>query len=359
MQCAKGAYHDATLYTTPAPVFVRGLLQGTGMFNSIMIDKNEADGYRASVQKLGDAQLPDGDVTVQVLYSTLNYKDALAITGKGPVVRRFPMVPGIDLAGVVEQSDNPRYRAGDHVILNGWGVGETHWGGLAQKARVKGDWLVPLPAAIGPRRAMAIGTAGYTAMLCIMALQDHGVTPDKGSIVVTGAVGGVGSIAIALLSKLGYVVEAVTGRAHESDFLKLLGATVILPRDELTAVGKPLGKERWAGAIDVVGSQMLANVCAGTRYGGVVTACGLAGGMDFPATVAPFILRGVSLIGIDSVMCAYERRMRAWETLAAQLDMEKLDALSEEISLGQVLSVAPKMLQGQVRGRVVVDVNRH
>jgi acrylyl-CoA reductase (NADPH) len=328
------------------------------MFRSILIDKENSGAYHASLQNMEDAALPEGDVTVRVLYSTLNYKDALAITGKGPVVRRFPMVPGIDLVGMVERSDSTRHRVGDHVILNGWGVGETHWGGLAQKACLQSDWLVPLPPAISPRRAMAIGTAGYTAMLCIMALQDHGITPDKGSVVVTGAAGGVGSIAITVLSRLGYTVEAVTGRAQEADFLKSLGATEILPRDEFTAPGKPLGKERWAGAIDVVGTQVLANICAGMRYGGVVAACGLAGGMDFPATVAPFILRGVTLVGIDSVMCRYERRLEAWRQLSLHLDLGKLDQLTTEISLADVLNIAPMLLQGKVRGRLAVDVNR-
>ena len=328
------------------------------MFKGIMIDRDGAEAYRARLRDIGEEALPAGDVTVRVLYSTLNYKDALAITGKASVVRHFPMVPGIDFAGTVEQSDDARYRAGDLVILNGWGVGETHWGGLAQKARVKADWLLPLPAAIGPRRAMAIGTAGYTAMLCIMALREHGVTPDRGSIVVTGAAGGVGSIAIALLSRLGYQIEAVTGRAQESDFLKSLGATAILPRDEFTTPGKPLARERWAGAIDVVGSQVLANVCAGMRHEGVVAACGLAGGMDFPATVAPFILRGVTLAGINSVTCPYERRMEAWRQLAQHLDLTKLDQLTEEIALADALTVAPMLLEGKVRGRIVVDVNR-
>jgi acrylyl-CoA reductase (NADPH) len=328
------------------------------MFKGIMIDKDGTDAYRARLQDIADAELPQGDVTVRVQYSTLNYKDALAITGKGPVVRRFPMVPGIDFVGSVEQSDDARYRVGDQVILNGWGVGETHWGGLAHKACVKADWLVPLPAAISPRRAMAIGTAGYTAMLCVMALQDHGVTPDQGSIVVTGAAGGVGSIAIVLLSRLGYTVEAVTGRAQEGDFLRSLGATGILPREQFSAHGKPLGKERWAGGIDVVGSQVLANVCAGIRYGGTVAACGLAGGMDFPATVAPFILRGVTLAGIDSVMCPHARRLEAWRQLALHLDMRKVDQLTTEIPLEQALTTAAALLAGQVRGRVVVDVDR-
>jgi acrylyl-CoA reductase (NADPH) len=356
----KAAYHDAiVLHERGIDVLAAHAFdEGIAMFKGIMIDKDGADGYRVRLQDIEEAALPPAEVTVRVLYSTLNYKDALAITGKGPVVRRFPMVPGIDFVGTVEQSDDVRYRVGDQVILNGWGVGETHWGGLAQKARVKADWLVPLPAAISPRRAMAIGTAGYTAMLCIMALQDHGVTPDKGSIVVTGAAGGVGSIAIALLSRLGYRVEAVTGRAQESDFLRSLGAAEILPRDEFTSAGKPLGKERWAGAVDVVGSQVLANVCAGMRYGGVVTACGLAGGMDFPVTVAPFILRGVTLAGVDSVMCPYQRRLEAWRQLAEHLDLEKLDQLTAEISLQEALTTAPLLLQGKVRGRLVVDVNR-
>jgi acrylyl-CoA reductase (NADPH) len=328
------------------------------MFKGIMIDRDGAEAYRARLRDIGEEALPAGDVTVRVLYSTLNYKDALAITGKAPVVRRFPMVPGIDFAGTVEQSDDARYRAGDLVILNGWGVGETHWGGLAQKARVKADWLLPLPAAIGPRRAMAIGTAGYTAMLCIMALREHGVTPDRGSIVVTGAAGGVGSVATLLLSTLGYEVEAVTGRSEESGFLRGLGAADILPRDEFAAPGKPLGKERWAGAIDVAGGHVLANVCASMRYGGVVAACGLAAGMDFPATVAPFILRGVTLAGIDSVMCPHARRVEAWRQLAQYLDMDKLDQLTTEIPLQQTLTTASALLAGKVRGRLLVDVNR-
>jgi acrylyl-CoA reductase (NADPH) len=328
------------------------------MFKSIVIEKDDADGYRASLQNLDDARLPDGDVTVQILYSTLNYKDALAITGKGPIVRTFPMVPGVDFAGIVEQSGDPRYQIGDKVILNGWGVGESHWGGLSQKARVKGGWLVPLPAAISPRQAMAIGTAGYTAMLCVMALNEHGVTPDKGPIVVTGAAGGVGSIATALLAALSYTVSGVTGRLQEADFIKSLGAAEVLSREEFSSPGKPLTRERWAGAVDVVGSHVLANVCAGMRRGGVVTACGLAGGMDFPATVAPFILRGVTLVGIDSVMCAYERRMEAWRQLALHLDLAKLENLTEEISLEQAPEMSVQLLQGKVRGRVVVDVNR-
>ncbi|MCO5120776.1 MAG: oxidoreductase, partial [Burkholderiaceae bacterium] len=256
------------------------------MFNAIRIDKDEA-GYRSTLASIDESALPEGDVVVRVSHSTLNYKDGLAITGKSPVVRKFPMVPGIDLVGEVESSSHPEYKAGDRVVLNGWGVGETHWGGLAQKARLKGDWLIPLPERFTPPQAMAIGTAGYTAMLCVLALERHGVKPGDGEIAVTGAAGGVGSVAVAILSKLGYTVVAVTGRPEDADYFKHLGAADILPRSELSSPGKPLGKERWAGAIDVVGSHTLANLCATTRYGGVVAACGLAAGMDFPATVAP------------------------------------------------------------------------
>lgn len=327
------------------------------MFKGILIEKDEA-GYRASLTNLDEAQLPEGDVTVRVAYSTLNYKDALAITGKGAVVRKFPLVPGIDLAGTVEESRNPEYKAGDSVLLNGWGVGEGHWGGLAQKARLKGDWLVPLPDEITPRQAMAIGTAGYTAMLCVLALERHGVTPDKGEILVTGAGGGVGSVAVSILSKLGYSVVAMTGRPDESAYLKTLGAVEVLDRALFADAGKPLGKERWAGAVDVVGSHLLANVCATMRYRGVVTACGLAGGMAFPATVAPFILRGVTLVGIDSVMCPRAERLVAWRRLAADLDFAKLDMIAREISLAEAIPVSSQLLAGTVRGRVIVDVNR-
>ncbi len=296
------------------------------MFQGIVIDKDET-GQHARLHTLDDAQLPAGNVTIRVGYSTLNYKDGLAITGKSPVVRRFPMVPGIDLVGEVEASTHADYRPGDQVVLNGWGVGETHWGGLAQKARVDGDWLVPLPAAFSPQQAMAIGTAGYTAMLCVMALERHGVRPDDGEIVVTGAAGGVGSVATAILAQLGYRVVAVTGRPADADYLRQLGAADILDRASFSTPGKPLGKERWAGAVDVAGSHVLANVCATTRYRGVVTACGLAAGMDFPATVAPFILRGVTLVGIDSVMCPRAERLEAWRRLASDLDVEKLGAI--------------------------------
>jgi acrylyl-CoA reductase (NADPH) len=327
------------------------------MFNAIVINKDEA-GYRSELKQVGEDHLPDGDVTVKVQYSCLNYKDGLAITGKGPVVRKFPMVPGIDLVGTVERSENAKFQVGDSVILNGWGVGETHWGGLAQMARLKADWLIPLPSGMAARDAAAIGTAGYTAMLCVMALQKHGVKPSDGEIVVTGAAGGVGSVAVAVLAKLGYQVVAVTGRASEADYLKQLGASAIMDRAELSAPGKPLAKERWAGAVDVVGSHTLANVCASMRYRGVVTACGLAGGMDFPATVAPFILRGVTLVGIDSVMCPREDRLAAWQRLSTDLDLGKLHTMVQEIELEQAMDVAAQLLQGQVRGRVVVDVNR-
>ena len=328
------------------------------MFKGILIEK-EGNSYTAALKDINESLLPEGDVTVRVAYSSLNYKDGLAITGKSPVVRRFPMIPGVDLAGTVEASSNPDYPVGDSVLLNGWGVGETHWGGLAQKARIKGEWLVHLPSAFSLRQAMAIGTAGYTAMLCVLALERHGVTPDKGDIVVTGAAGGVGSVAVALLSKLGYRVVAVSGRMEEADYLKGLGAAEVLGRAEFANPGKPLGKERWAGAVDVVGSHVLANVCATTRYGGVVTACGLAGGMDFPATVAPFILRGVTLAGIDSVMCPRPARVEAWARLARDLDISRLDAISHRvIGLGEAISLSQPLLAGQVRGRVVVDVQR-
>jgi acrylyl-CoA reductase (NADPH) len=327
------------------------------MFSAILVERDPPP-YRASLKKLDESQLPEGDVTVRVEYSTLNYKDALAITGKGPVVRHFPMVPGIDFAGTVEHSDNASYKSGDKVVLNGWGVGEAHWGGLAQVARVKADWLIPLPGALTARQAMAVGTAGYTAMLCVMALERHGITPGDGEILVTGAAGGVGSVAVALLSKLGFRVAAMTGRSAQSDFLRQLGAAEIVDRAAYAGAGKPLAKERWAGAIDVVGSHTLANVCASLRYGGVVAACGLAGGMDFPATVAPFILRGVTLAGIDSVMRPRADRVEAWRRLSRDLEIKTLELLVEEISLGQAIERAGLFLEGQVRGRIVVDVNR-
>jgi acrylyl-CoA reductase (NADPH) len=327
------------------------------MFNAILIERDERP-YRATLTALDEGRLPAGEVTVRVEYSTLNYKDALAITGKAPVVRQFPMVPGIDFAGIVEESAHAGYRAGDRVLLNGWGVGETHWGGLAQRARVKADWLIPLPAAFSLKQSMAIGTAGYTAMLCILALERHGVTPDSGEILVTGAAGGVGSVAVALLAQLKFRAVAVTGRAGESDYLKRLGAVEILDRALFANPGKPLAKERWAGAIDVVGSHTLANVCAAMRYRGVVAACGLAGGMDFPASVAPFILRGVTLAGIDSVMCPRAERLEAWRRLGSDLDIGRLDSLTEEIGLSQAIDRAAGFFDGRARGRVVVDTSR-
>jgi acrylyl-CoA reductase (NADPH) len=327
------------------------------MFKAILVERDPPP-YRAGLKNLDESQLPAGDVTVRVEYSTLNYKDALAITGKGPVVRHFPMVPGIDFAGTVEHSGNSAYASGDKVVLNGWGVGESHWGGLAQVACVKADWLIPLPGALTARQAMAVGTAGYTAMLCVMALERHGITPGDGEILVTGAAGGVGSVAIALLSKLGFRVAAMTGRPAESDFLRQLGAAEIVDRAAYAGAGKPLAKERWAGAIDVVGSHTLANVCASLRYGGAVAACGLAGGMDFPATVAPFILRGITLAGIDSVMRPRADRVEAWRRLSRDLEIKTLELLVEEISLAQAIERAGLLLDGQVRGRVVVDVNR-
>ena len=327
------------------------------MFKAILVEKDEA-GYRAGVRELDDSALPEGDVTVRVAYSCLNYKDGLAITGKGPVVRKFPLVAGIDLAGTVEASSHPGIAVGDAVVLNGWGVGEGHWGGLAQRARLRGDWLIPLPGAFTPRQAMAIGTAGYTAMLCVMALERHGVTPAQGEVLVTGANGGVGSVAIALLAKLGYTVVASTGRLDEAGFLKSLGAAEVIDRAPFSAPGRPLAKERWAGAVDTVGSHTLANVCASMRYRGTVAACGLVQGMDLPATVAPFILRGVTLAGVDSVMCPRAERIEAWNRLARDLDMSKLDLITHEIGLAEAIPTAAALLAGQVRGRVVVDVNR-
>jgi acrylyl-CoA reductase (NADPH) len=327
------------------------------MFKGILIDKDDS-GYRATLQEIQDDQLPEGDVTVRVAYSTLNFKDGLAITGSSPVVRKFPMVPGIDLAGVVEASGHPDYQVGDAVLLNGWGVGEGHWGGLAQKARLNGDWLIPLPKAFTAAQSMAIGTAGYTAMLCILALEHNGVTPGQGEILVTGANGGVGSFAIALLSKLGYRVVASTGRTSEHDYLKQLGAGEIIDRATLSEPGKPLAKERWAAVIDSVGSHTLANACASTKANGTVAACGLAQGMDFPASVAPFILRGVTLAGINSVTQPKAKRVQAWNRLATDLDFNLLPLISHEIGLSEAIDAAPRLLAGQLRGRVVVDVNR-
>ena len=327
------------------------------MFNGILITKDEG-AYRAQLQTIDESVLQEGDVTVAVEWSTLNYKDGLAITGKSPVVRRFPMIPGIDFAGTVTASFNPAWKAGDKVVLNGWGVGETHCGGLAGVARVRGEWLVPLPTAFTTRQAMAIGTAGYTAMLCVLALEKHGIQPHDGEILVTGANGGVGSVAIALLGKLGYTVVASTGRPAEAEHLKALGAAAVIDRAELSAPGKPLGKERWAGVVDTVGSHTLANACATTKYRGAVAACGLAGGMDFPASVAPFILRGVTLYGIDSVMAPLAARQEAWARLARDLDTGKLEAIASEIGLADAIRVAGDLLEGKVRGRVIVAIAR-
>ncbi len=324
---------------------------------AILINKDD-DGYRAELSDVDESQLPEGDVTVQVDYSTLNYKDSLAITGSSPVVRSFPMVPGIDLAGTVTESSHADFAAGDKVVLNGWGVGEVHWGGLAQTARLKGDWLVPLPEAFTPRQAMGIGTAGYTAMLCVLGLEKNGVTPDQGEIIVTGSAGGVGSVAISLLAKLGYTVIASTGRPDQEVYLKDLGAADIIDRNTLAEPGRPLGKERWAGAVDAVGSHTLANICATTKYGGTVTACGLAQGFDLPATVMPFILRRVTLAGIDSVYRPKADRVEAWNRLATDLDIAHIEAMISEIALGDAIATASDQMAGKTRGRVVVDVNR-
>ncbi len=325
------------------------------MFKAILIEKEDGD-QRVGIQTLEDDQLPEGDVTVRVDCSTLNYKDALAITGKGPVVRKFPMVPGIDLAGTVEASTSDEFKPGDSVLLNGWGVGEGHWGGLAEKARLESRWLIPLPSAFSARQAMAIGTAGYTAMLAVMALENNGVLPDHGDVLVTGANGGVGSYAIALLSRLGYRVIAATGRPEEETYLRELGAQEIIDRGELSEPGRPLAKERWIGAIDSVGSHTLANVLAATRYGGTVAACGLAQGMDLPSSVAPFILRGVTLAGIDSVMKPRPARLEAWRRLGELLDPEQLDAITQTIGLEEAIAKAEELLAGRVRGRVVVSM---
>jgi len=328
------------------------------MFNAILLNKNEDGTTDARLTQLDEAQLPaDGDVTIRVDYSTINFKDGLAITGKSPVVRKWPMIPGIDGAGEVVASNHPDWKPGDAVVLNGWGVGEAHMGCLAQRARLKGDWLIPLPDGMTTRTAMAIGTAGYTAMLCAMALQEQGVATDSGDILVTGASGGVGSVAIAILSGWGYRVVASTGKLAEADYLKALGAADIIDRTELSAPGKPLQKERWAGVIDSVGSHTLVNALAQTRYGGVVAACGLAQGLDLPGSVAPFILRGVRLIGIDSVMAPKARRIEAWKKLASDLDSAKLEKITHEISLAGALDKAGDILAGKVRGRLVVNVN--
>ncbi|WP_296709922.1 MDR family oxidoreductase [Rhodoblastus sp.] len=324
-------------------------------FKAIRIDK-DASGYRAAFSEFDETELMEGDVTVRVSHSTVNYKDGLAITGKSPVVRRFPMIPGIDFAGVVESSTHPDFKPGDEVVLNGWGVGETHFGGYSQKARVKGDWLVPLQKGFTAAQSMAIGTAGYTAALAVLALEKQGMTPDRGPVLVTGAAGGVGSVAISLLATAGWRVIASTGRAEEAEFLKHLGASEIIDRAELSAPGKPLGKERWAAAVDAVGSHTLANVLAQTSYEGAVAACGLAQGMDLPTSVAPFILRGVALLGIDSVMKPKAVRLQAWERLARDLDKAKLAELSTTIGYDKVIETATAILEGKVRGRVIVEI---
>ena len=325
------------------------------MFKSLQLSKTDAL-IEATITDTSESQLPAGDVLVAVEYSTLNYKDGLAITNTGPVVRSWPMVAGIDGAGTVLESTHPAWQAGDKFVHNGWGLGETRWGLMSERARLQGDWLVKLPAAFTTRQAMAIGTAGYTAMLCVLALEKHGATPGDGEVLVTGATGGVGSVAVALLSKLGYAVVAATGKADEAAYLTQLGAASIIDRAALSAPGKPLQKERWAAVVDAVGSHTLANACAQTRYGGVVAACGLAQGADFPATVMPFILRGVTLAGIDSVMAPLAKRQQAWDRLAIDLDAAKLEAIAVEVPLSQAVEKAAALMAGTVRGRVIVKI---
>ncbi|WP_292898787.1 acrylyl-CoA reductase (NADPH) [Nitratireductor sp.] len=325
-------------------------------FQAVLISRDEDKKQSVEWTELSEDDLMEGDVTVAVEATTVNYKDGLAVTGKAPVVRRFPLVPGIDFAGTVVKSTHDGWKEGDKVILNGWGVGETHYGAYAGRARVNGDWLVPLPDGMSAKDAMAVGTAGYTAMLCVMALERHGITPERGPVVVTGAAGGVGSVAIALLAGQGHHVIASTGRASEADYLKELGASEIIDREELSGPARPLGKERWAGGIDAVGSHTLANVLSMTSYGGAVAACGLAQGMDLPASVAPFILRGVSLLGVDSVMAPKELRMEAWQRIAKELDHKKLGAIASVVPFSDVISVATDIIEGRVRGRVVVEM---
>jgi acrylyl-CoA reductase (NADPH) len=326
------------------------------MFNAIQIAKTD-DGQTVMLAQLDESALPEGDVLIDVAYSTLNFKDGLAITGASPVVRVWPMVPGIDLAGTVRESSHPEWKAGDKVVLNGWGVGEAHWGGLAQVARLKGDWLVPLPPAFDERQAMAIGTAGYTAALCVDALADAGILPDQGPVLVTGATGGVGSVAIALLKAAGFEVHALTGKMDEADYLSGLGADEVIDRATMSEKGRPLQKELWAGVVDAAGSYTLANACAQTKYGGAVAACGLAQGADFPASVMPFILRGVRLLGVDSVMAPKAPRLKAWQRLARDLDPATLDAIAQEIALSDAIETAGKFMTGTVKGRYVVNVN--
>ena len=327
------------------------------MFNALVLNKIEDEKASGKVEAIETSNLPDGDVLINIDYSTINYKDALAITSSSPIIKNYAMVPGIDFAGTVEETSNNNFKTGDKVILNGYGVGEKHWGGMSQKARVNGNWLVKLPENFTTKQAMAIGTAGYTAMLCVLALEKNGVTPDKGEILVTGATGGVGSVAISLLSKLGYQVSASSGRAEYTEYLKSLGASNIIDRSKLSEKGRPLGKENWAGAIDSVGSYTLANICASMKYGGTVAACGLAQGFDLPATVMPFILRSVTLAGVDSVYCPIEERIVAWERLAKDLNLANLDSMISTISLSEVVSSAHNMLSGKTYGRIIVDVN--
>ncbi len=344
--------------SSPAQPQGPGPLQSANRFNAVFITRHEGGASEAALRTLSPSELPDGEVLVRISHSTMNYKDALAITGKSPVVRKFPMVPGIDFAGVVERSADPRFQPGDAVLLNGWGTGELHWGGLSQYAATRADWLIRLPQGMSAEQAMSIGTAGYTAMLCVMALQSHGLTPESGPVLVTGANGGVGSIAIALLSRLGFMVTASTGRMEEAPHLRALGASAVMDRQSLSAQGKPLQKENWAAAVDAVGSHTLANVLAAVRYGGVVAACGLAQGMDLPTTVAPFILRAVTLVGVDSVYAPMERRQAAWERLATELPASVLAGNTRLIGLSEVIPLASDLLAGKVRGRIVVDVNR-
>ncbi len=318
--------------------------------------RKDDDGYRVERSELGDADLMEGDVTVAVEYSTLNYKDGLALTGKAPIVRRFPLVPGIDLAGRVIESSSPDFRPGDSVLLNGFGVGEEHHGGYAGRARVRSEWLLKIPEGLDARRAMAIGTAGYTAMLCILKLEDHGIRPDGGPIAISGAAGGVGSIALAVLGRLGYELQAITGRGEEADYLKTLGAAGILPRDDFTRPARPLARETWQAGIDVAGGNTLANILSQTRYGGAVAACGLAESMELPASVAPFILRGVTLYGVDSVQCPMPRRIEAWNRLARDLDLDLLDRLSQEVDFERLPEAGEDILAGRIRGRAVVKI---
>ncbi len=328
-------------------------------FRAIELTKSPEGQFNAQVTTLEDSRLPDtGDVTLDIDYSTLNFKDGLAICNRSPVVRLWPMVAGIDGAGTVLSSDNPAWKAGDKVLINGYGIGETHWGCLSERARLKGDWLVRIPEGLNAKQAMAIGTAGYTAMLCVMALERNGVKPGDGEVLVTGATGGVGSVAITLLSRLGYTVVASSGKASQEGFLKSLGASSIIDRKTLSEPGKPFQKERWAGVVDSVGSHTLANACAQTRYGGTVAACGLAQGADFPSSVMPFILRGVTLAGVDSVMAPQAVRQEAWRRLAKDLDLAKLDSLSTEVSLNDAIGAAHKLMAGEISGRLVVNVKR-